>query len=56
MTDTFQCSSRLDEAFDEVFYSAICTAIDVTIKYGFHLKLSSQKMDLETPGFELWTL
>ena len=28
MTDTFQSSSRLYEAFDEAFYSAICTAIE----------------------------
>ena len=28
---------------------------DVTIKYKLHLELSSQKMDLEFPGFELMT-
>ena len=28
---------------------------DITIKYGLHLELSSQKMDLEMLGFELKT-
>ena len=28
---------------------------DVTLKYGLHLELISQKMDLVMPGFELGT-